>query len=157
MSDDDRATIDNELQGLVEEVDRIAESTEFNGVSLLDGETAAVTVQDGPDATGTTEVRLADATADTLGLDGIEVASSAGAADAIAAIDSAITEVNSARGNLGTSENALRSRHATLQDTSVQLSATESRLRDADLAMETQRRKTAGNGSRSRDFFIALW
>ena len=90
------------------------------------------------------DLALTDATAGAPGIDGIDVRSLAGAATTIGAIDSAIHSINSARGSFGATRNALVSRYSTLRDSSTRLSATESRIRNADLAIETASRARVG-------------
>jgi flagellin len=79
-----------------------------------------------------------DATAaTTTGINLLSVASSAGANLAIAQMDSALSQVNSARAALGAYQNRFASTIANLQTTSENLSASRSRIQDADFAAET--------------------
>ena len=69
LSADDRATLDGEFQQLVEEVDRISATTQFNGVDLLDGTNPSISIQVGINGTAddTITVSGTDTTATTLG------------------------------------------------------------------------------------------
>lgn len=66
--DGDRATLDAEVQQLVAELDRISESTSFNGVNLLDGGLNDVKLQIGAEANQTVSFSIGAMNADSLGL-----------------------------------------------------------------------------------------
>ncbi|MEL6715382.1 MAG: flagellin FliC, partial [Planctomycetota bacterium] len=79
LNSDDRATLDTEFQQLVEEIDRISATTQFNGVDLLDGTNTSLSIQVGING-GTNDVISVsgtDATASTLGVSGSISTSSA--------------------------------------------------------------------------------
>jgi flagellin len=79
-----------------------------------------------------------DATASTTtGLTGLSVASYAGASLAIQQVDSALSQVNSARATIGAVQNRFESVVANLATTSENLSAARSRIQDTDFAAET--------------------
>jgi flagellin len=139
LSDTDRATIDTEAQALIEEIDRIASGTEFNGVNLLDGTNASVGIQVGIDSGGTNvlSVNFSDATAATLGVDSLDLSDTTGASAALSALDTAIDTLNTARGDLGATQNRLQSAFASIQNVRENLSAAESRIRDVDVAFES--------------------
>jgi flagellin len=136
LSTDDRAVIDTEFQALLEEVDRTAGETSFNGVQLLDT-TADIDIQVGLDSGDTIAIETQDVTTATLGIDGEDLTSTTNASDALALIDDAINSVNTSRGSLGASVNRLSSTFRTIQNTREGLSAAESRIRDVDVAQET--------------------
>ena len=138
LNDDDRTTLDAEFQQLVEEVDRISTTTEFNGVKLLDGSNASIGIQVGIDAatTDTISVSGADASSSTLGISG-GITTSSSAQTMLGTIDSAIDDINSARGSLGAQQNRLGSTLRSLANVRENTSAAESRIRDVDVAMET--------------------
>jgi len=66
--DSDRATLDAEVQQLVSELDRIADTTSFNGQNILDGSTRSVDLQVGSDANQTIGFELQAVDAETLGM-----------------------------------------------------------------------------------------
>ena len=66
-SDTDRATLDAEVQQLIEELDRIADTTTFNGQPLLDGSLGNVLLQVGSEANETIELEIPGFSASTLG------------------------------------------------------------------------------------------
>jgi flagellin len=136
VSTDDQAIIDVEFQALIEEIDRIAGDTQFNGIDLLNGG-GDIEIQVGLDTGETITIVENDVTAGTLGIDSLAADSSANASAALTAIDTAINSVSTARGNLGAATNRLTSAYRSIQNTREGLSAAESRIRDVDVAMET--------------------
>jgi len=132
----DRATLDNEFQELISEIDRISSDTDFNGVSLLDGSTATLDIQVGIDSGETITLSMADVSAATLGLTG-DLTTAANASTAMGALDTAIDTVTTGRGLLGAGQNRLNSSIQSIASARENLSAAESRIRDVDVAMET--------------------
>ncbi|MDZ4774717.1 MAG: flagellin [Planctomycetota bacterium] len=139
LGTEERATIDNEVQSLVSEIDRIADTTEFNGVQLLDGSgtTASIQVGINSGATQQIDIALQDTKVATLGVDSIDTTTASGATAALADIDAAIDAVNTGRGSLGAAQNRLNSAFGSIQTARENLSASESRIRDVDFASET--------------------
>jgi flagellin len=134
---EDRAILETEFDALVLEIDRIAASTNFNGVTLLDT-AGTVAIQVGLDSGDTIDVATVDATVATLAgaaLTGIDTA--ANASTTLAELDTAINAVNSARGTIGADQNRLQSALASVQNQRENLAAAESRIRDVDVAFET--------------------
>jgi len=140
VSNQDKDTLDEEFQSLVDEVDRIAKSTEFSGIKLLDGSSTSVSFQVGFGTTAnidTLAVSLEAADASTLDLDSLDIGSGGATTTAITNIDTAINNISSLRGTLGAVQNRLGS---TINNLAIQvenLSAAESRIRDVDVAYET--------------------
>ncbi|MCA8940977.1 MAG: flagellin FliC [Planctomycetes bacterium] len=136
----DRDTIGEEFTSLVNEVDRIAKSTNFNGISLLDGTASTVSFQVGIQTQASVDrlqVSLTPSLATSLGLNSLDVGSNGNTSAAIAAIDTAINQVSSLRGRFGALQNRLESTIANIAVASESLSAAESRIRDVDVAYET--------------------
>jgi flagellin len=138
-SGSDRETLDQEFQQLVAEIDRIARSTTFNGVRLLDGTGSTITFQIGiGDTVGLDTITLstADTLASSLGLSTLDIGSGGSPTLAIRRLDAAIDEVSRIRGHLGAVQNRLTSTVQNLRIQDESLSASHSRIRDADLAVE---------------------
>jgi flagellin len=138
----DRASIGEEVSQLIEEIDRIANTTAFNGKVLLDGSQGPYTFQVGADegVNQTISLTVDTATSAALGVDAatIDVETDAtSAASAITSIDAAIELVDTSRGNLGAVQNRFESTIANLSNVSENLSAARSRILDADIAQET--------------------
>jgi flagellin len=132
----DRAVIDAEFQALVEEIDRVAGQTTFNGVALLDGSTTSLSIQVGTESGETIDVTFEDVTAATLGVN-VDVTTSANAQTALDLIDTAIDTVSGFRGDLGAAQNRISSTIRSIANVAENLSAAESRIRDVDVAAET--------------------
>ncbi|MBM3961962.1 MAG: flagellin FliC [Planctomycetes bacterium] len=140
VSGADRTTLNEEFGDLIEEVDRIAKSTTFNGVSLLDGTGSTITFQVGVGTTAgvdTIQLSTSDTLASTLGLSSLDIGSTGFPTVAVATLDVAINSVSRVRGELGAAQNRLTTTIANLQIQSENLSAAESRIRDVDVAVET--------------------
>ncbi len=139
VSTKDKVTLNEEFTQLRNEIDRIAKSTEFNSVKLLDGTSTESSFQVGFGTTAgidTVGVSLTSALASELGLNSLAITGT-GAAAAISAIDTAIDKVSAQRGSFGAVQNRLAS---TINNLGVQienLSSAESRIRDVDVADET--------------------
>ena len=134
----DKDTLDQEFQDLLSEVDRIANSSDFNTIKLLDGSQASVDFQVGAGTTvnDTISVTLSSALGSDLGIDALDISSAGSTTTAITALDTAIDTVSSLRGDLGAAQNRLQSTIANLGVSIESLSAAESRIRDVDVAFE---------------------
>lgn len=150
-----RAALQGEINGLASELNRIGANTQFNGINLMDG--AALSFQVGAngntatDLSNTITVNVADladavqgvATLESTGAD-LAAASvlvdvttdAASAAAGVELIDAAITNVSTARAELGASQNRFESTINSLNVSSENLAAAESRIRDTDMAAE---------------------
>ncbi len=136
----DQNTLDEEFQNLVNEINRIAKSTEFNGVHLLDGSSSNISFQVGIGTTSgvdTIMVSLTPALSTSLGLSTVDIGSTGDVSFAISQIDSAINTVSQIRGKFGAIQNRLGATIANLGVAHENLSAAESRIRDVDVAYET--------------------
>jgi flagellin len=140
LDDGERAYIQDEFTQLSEEVDRIANVTEFNGLQLADGTLATIGVQVGINNTANDQIdiTLGDLTAATLGVDTgtIDLSTAAGASAALPGIDAALDLVNSYRSEMGSVQNRLESSLRNLENTDQNITAAESQIRDADFALE---------------------
>ncbi len=139
VSTADRATLDEEFQSLVDEVDRIGHGTGFNGIRLLDGSTSSVSFQVGTGTSSgvdTISTQLTPVLATGLGIDTLGVSNAGAASTSIAAIDAAIDSVSRVRGRFGSMQNRLDSTIRNLGSRQDSLVAAESRIRDVDVAHE---------------------
>ncbi len=137
LDTEDRATLDTEFQALDSEIDRIATTTEFNGINLLDGSSTSIPIQVGLDSGDTISVSGGDTQSSTLGVDTLDVTTITTAETALAALDSAISTINTTRGNLGATQNRMSSALSSILNARENLSSAESRIRDVDVASET--------------------
>lgn len=142
-TDDDRAELQKEIEQLLEEIDRISTDTEFNTMTLLNGdystEASALTFQVGANSGQIVDIQLNDMSATTgLGLSTstVNLETRTGATTAIDNIDEAIKQVSSERAKLGAMQNRLEHTINNLGTTAENLTASESRIRDVDMAKE---------------------
>lgn len=146
-----RSAIQAEFATLGSEIERIAVTTEFNGVQLLSG-TQQISFQIGFDGNSTSQIVLdqsGGATLQNLGLAGAGSSaltfsltgqsreeSQSAARNALVAIKDAVVSVSSLRGTLGTVESRLSSAINNLQTSRENIQSAESRIMDADVAFE---------------------
>ena len=136
----DRAALQSEFTSLNSEIDRISSATNFNGITLLNGDltTTALTLQvgDTSDAFQQVEVEVGDMSASGLGISAVNLGSQTGAAAALTTIKTAINNVSTNRANLGAVQNRLEHTVNNLSVTTENMTAAESRIRDVDMAKE---------------------
>lgn len=139
----ERQFLQDEFSALRDEIDRIANVTEFNGTNLLDGSSATVTMQVGinDSADDRIDVALTDVHANQLGttttLDLIDISTVAGAQTAMTVVDESIDDISTGRASLGATQNRLQVTVTNLSSVRENLSAANSRIRDVDVASET--------------------
>ena len=122
----------------------------FSGVTLTGGAVTDSSIKTGTVALSSSkgQITSAGANADVFALAGVntsafsavanlDISSAAGATSALSVLDSALAQINSARADLGAVQNRFSSTIANLQSTSENLTASRSRILDADFAMET--------------------
>lgn len=145
----ERGFLDKEVQQLVKEVDRIAQSTRFGSTQLLDGtgDNFAIQVDIGNNDfrdrinynAGEINVQMGE-----LGLDGLDYSSQDGAREALEGLEGAQLIVNGHRATLGAVQNRLISTQQNLSNAIENVSAANSRIRDTDVA-ESSADLTANN------------
>ena len=122
----------------------------FSGVTLTGGALTDSSIKTGTVALSSSkgQITTTGANADVFAIAGIntstfsavanlDISSAAGATSALTVLDSALAQINSARADLGAVQNRFSSTIANLQSTSENLTASRSRILDADFAMET--------------------
>ena len=143
LEDGERTYIDNEFHQLSDEIERIAQSTEFNDLKLAEGTHTSITVQVGVSSGTESEVdiTLGNLQATQLGVDtgtsGVDLTQATTAQSAIDTIDTAIDSVNSIRSGFGAVQNRLDSSIRNMSTYVESLSAAASQIMDADYAHET--------------------
>jgi flagellin len=134
----------NEVDALLTEITDIGTRTTFSGNSVFaDYSTSSLSFQVGAHASDQLTALSSDFTLDPSSASGVfsaalslDLTSTSGAAAALAAIDTAIADVSSARGTLGAVQNRLEHTVANLGVAVENLTASESRIRDVDMATE---------------------
>lgn len=141
LSDTDRGYLNAEYTALTNEIDRISDGTKFNGVALLTGGAGSVAIQVGTETNAWDSIALdfsSDTDSTALGVT-TGIGSVANATSAMTEIDDAIDSVTSTRADFGAVQNRLESSIRNIANTSENLSAANSRIRDVDVAMETSK------------------
>ncbi len=138
----ERKFLNVEFEQLTSEVDRIANSTEFNRVPLLNGTGAVFDIQIGtrndPISDRLTfDASSADVNVAALGLNLASVADKISAQNSLSSIDQAIISVSGIRADFGALQNRLQSTVNNIAVSVENLSAANSRVRDTDIAAET--------------------
>lgn len=139
--DNERSYLNEEYQALKSELERISQSTMFNGRPLLNGEGGHTVIQVGQN--NVDEIDRIDVSTDfeiTLGaldLDGLGVETADDARNSIEVVTGALDKIASIRGKIGASESRLNSAIGNLMEYEVNISGAFSRIKDADLAFET--------------------
>jgi len=149
-TDEDRLYIQIEVSALVAEIDRIASSAQFNGMNMLTGRfarpagenlvTASMWLHIGANMDQRTQIFIGTMTATALGLRTfgdssiLSLSSPDSANRAIGTLDNALRMINQQRADLGAYQNRLEHAVRGLQVGAENLQASESRIRDADMA-----------------------
>jgi flagellin len=140
LGSNERSFLDQEFVALRSEIDRISNVTEFNGTKLLSGtgnDSLSIQIGFRSSVNDTLALSLNDLNTGALNLTSTNVSTSQAALAALSNIDSAISAVASARANIGSLQNRLDAAVANLEVAGENLTAAESRIRDADIAFET--------------------
>ncbi len=141
LDDDERAYIQDEFEELVSEVDRIAQSTEFNGTALGDGGLTQLDVQVGINNTANDRITIdvGDLRSTVIGVDTatIDLSTATAAQSAIDQFEGVFDAVSSYRSGYGAVQNRLESAMRNMETYTENLAAAESQIRDADFAYET--------------------
>jgi len=134
----DRSAIQLELNELAAEITRIGETTQFNTQKLLDGTFSGRVLQIGANKGETLSIEIGDMTATALNVnaDNLSVETSEDAQDTIELVDQAINIVSGERAKLGAKQNRLEHTIKNLDTAAENLQASESRIRDVDMAQE---------------------
>ena len=135
-TDSDRALIQKEVDQLTTEITRIASQTEFNGLNVLSKDGQKVKFQVGNKNGQTISVTMKAMDAKALGIDKLDMKSSVNAPKQLTTIEAAIKTVSEHRATLGAIQNRLEHTIASTDTTSENLQASESRIRDTDMAKE---------------------
>ncbi len=149
-TDEDRMQIQVEVSQLVDEINRIASHAQFNGMNILTGAFArnstvnrVMQFQVGANMDQNERVYIGTMTAQALGLQGaqgdagiISLSNPEGANQAIGVVDSALKQVSKQRADLGAYQNRFEMAAKGVAVAAENLQASESRIRDVDMASE---------------------
>lgn len=143
LTDEDRETIQNEIDSLTEHLDYMAKNTEFNGVKLINGEKGEVTSMIGGLQDEVTKLPKFDLTSEGLGfkekLTGkklLDVTNQDNIGNSLELVDSAIQSVSSARSKYGAIQLRLEGTGDAITENNLSLEKSQSNIADADIAFE---------------------
>ena len=147
LIDRDRSFLNSEFSSLKAEIDRISEVTEFNGKFLVNGNISATGVdfQVGIEATANDRltVTIADIGTAAIGssgsstLNNTQLTEKTSSRNALDVIDAAINDIAQQRSNIGAHQNRLNSTIVNLSNSAENITASNSRIRDVDVASES--------------------
>lgn len=141
LGDADRAAIQQEVDQLKQEIDRVIENTTFGDVDILQS-TTSLAFQVGAEAGQTIEVNtqsLNESLAAT-GFGGVDVSTASGASDALGVVDDALSAVVDLSATFGAVQQRFGSAVAALSSSAENVASAKSRIEDADYAAESARR-----------------
>lgn len=141
IGDTERKFTNREFQSLKQEIQRISETTNFNGIPLLQGRELPIDIQVGTNNTQNDrlsyDTKFANASVTALGLTDQSVMQKEMAQNSLSVLDAGIVKVNEIRSTLGAMQNRLQYTINNLGIYDENLSAANSRIRDVDIATET--------------------
>lgn len=136
QSTNNRSALNSEIMQLLSQIDNIATDTDFNGLRVLSS-AQTVTLQAGAMTSQTLVITVNGAKSNDLGISGVRISTVAAAVSALSTIDNALKSVTTLRSSLGAYQNRLEFTINTLAIQEENSSASESAIRDADIAKET--------------------
>ena len=141
LDDTQRTALQSEFSNLQAEIDRIVETTKFNGINIINVTATTISFQVGVEngSNNVISVDSVDVHAAGLGVGTADanVSTQVAAQAALTSLDSGISSLAQARGTFGALENRLQTTVSNIQNAIENLSASESRIRDVDVATET--------------------
>jgi len=140
-SDEARAALEEDVKQLLEQADKIAKNTQFNGINLLDGTFTDKKFQVGSESGQVVTMSIAntDIASQNIADDDIDLTTQSGADAAIVSLDAAIKSIDTIRSGIGSTQSALESRVRVNEATQVNVAAAESQIRDVDYAKEQEK------------------
>ena len=130
-----RGALDKEFQQLKSEITRALDATQFNGKKLLDGSFSSINFQIGSTTSSESQIAVSISSVGTSTLGSISDVAAATAA--MGALDTAITDLNTARADLGAIQNRFEGVLSQLSAAQENTEAARSRIMDTDYASET--------------------
>lgn len=134
-NDSDRASLNQEFSQLNSELNRISETTTFNGQNLLDGSLDA-SFQVGANSGETIRASLGDAGAEALKIAGLSITTAESSKTALEGLDQALSSVGEMRSEMGAVQNRFSSASSNLSNAAGNLTAARSRVTDTDVAQQ---------------------
>ncbi|MDD3013293.1 MAG: flagellin [Candidatus Gastranaerophilales bacterium] len=136
--------IKSEISSLSDEIDRVSETSSFNEMKLLDGSNSNLSLQVGANSDSKNNSMQIGSALNSVSTDSLNIPKnldqaldSAGSSQMLESIDNALSTVNDRRSSVGAMQNVLSSALDNLHNTSENLTAAQSRIRDTDVAKES--------------------
>ena len=143
LSDEERGLLQTEYSQLHSEMDRISNTTEYNGMRLINGSTQKINLQVGIHSTEndhiTLDTRTVVATTDNFDLDRDGISSADDARDSLETLDKAMSSISGQRAQLGAYQSRLTSAISNLENLTFNQEAAKSVIEDADYAQSASR------------------
>ena len=139
LDNPDRNFAQVEVDQLIQQIDLIAETANFNGVKLLDGTMQNVGIQTGPTVDERPSIFFKDNTSSGLGIENVSVTTQANAQAAMATLQTALTSISDELSRAGAYENRFGHTVSVLELTSKATKIARGRIMDADIAEESTR------------------
>ncbi len=146
IGDQERGYLNEEAKQLIQESDRIAQTTRFGDKRLLDGSGGDMEFHVGAFGGDENVIKYnlsSNARASEIGIDSIDVGDKGSARDALGVVDEALQKIGSMRANFGSIQSRLNATTSNLDIQYENLSAANSRIRDTDVAKETSEMASA--------------
>ncbi len=139
LAEEDRTAIDEEVQQLISEIDRVASTTTFNEMNLLDGSFTGKGLQVGAESGQHIDIDIEGMSAAGLSINAKSATTVSNAQALNAAVKEAIKTVSSQRSELGAVQNRLEHTIKNLDNVVENTTAAEASIRDTDMAEEMVR------------------
>ncbi|KGP63714.1 hypothetical protein EP47_04950 [Legionella norrlandica] len=133
----DLANLDTEFQSLKNEIDRVANVTDFNGQAVLNGGTVSIQIGSQNTANDRLTITLTDSDSTALAINADDITSNANAQTAITNLDTAITSITTGLAQLGANQSNLESAVSADEDRVMKIESARSRIMDTDFAAES--------------------
>lgn len=142
LSDSQRSALNQEYQSLKSELDRVSNTTEFNGQQLLSGSGGSFDLQVGEDGSSSSQITLntTGVSSSSLGLEGSDISTQAGAQAALTQAKAATDSVAQTRGNIGSVVSRLDTAFSNIKTSELNQRDAEDRISSADIAQEVANR-----------------
>lgn len=150
----DRTAIQTEVTALLGQIDDIAGRTDFNGTNLLNA-AGTFNIQTGVDTGQTVAIAFTSMNATGLGVNAVDMSTTAGASTAMGLISTAIDTVATARAGVGAAQNRLEATVNNLTTSVTNLTEAKSRIEDADFSVESTKLASASILSQASTAMLA--
>ena len=132
----EKSMIQDEIDQLLQDIERTAVGTRYNEMKLMDGSMADMHIASNPDGTGM-RIQMENVTLKALGIEGYNVTGSFDIGD----IDAAMDKISAARSNVGARTNAMEYAYNYNTGASLNLTASRSRIEDLDVPKAVSEQK----------------